>query len=69
MKPRKPKVPLLRKLRTAGLILAAAGGAIITAPVTMPAIVTDIAQYLAVAGGVLTAVSQAAYGRPARKQA
>lgn len=68
MKRRKRKVPLIRILRTIGLILAAAGGSIMTAPVKIPAIITDIAGYLAVAGSVLTAVCQAVYKKPARRQ-
>ncbi|RXK81743.1 hypothetical protein [Filimonas effusa] len=49
-----------KKLRTIGLVLAAASAALLTAPVSLPAAVTTIAGYLAVAGGVATAVSQVA---------
>ncbi len=45
-------------LRTVGLALAAVGGTIIAAPVALPAIVSTIGGYLAIAGGVLTATSQ-----------
>ena len=45
-------------LRTVGLALVAVGGAILTAPVALPAIVTTLGGYVAVAGGVVTAVSQ-----------
>lgn len=48
-----------RKLRNIGITLAAAGGAIIAAPISLPAIVVTVATYLTVAGTVATAVSQA----------
>ena len=48
-----------RKLRNIGIALAAAGGVIIAAPISLPAIVISVATYLTVAGTVATAVSQA----------
>jgi hypothetical protein len=48
-----------RILRNIGIALATAGGIIIAAPITLPAIVISIATYLTVAGTVATAVSQA----------
>jgi uncharacterized membrane protein HdeD (DUF308 family) len=45
-------------LRNIGLALAALGGTILAAPVALPVIVTTVGGYLAVAGGVATAVSQ-----------
>ncbi|HEV3224133.1 MAG TPA: hypothetical protein VGZ90_14705 [Puia sp.] len=45
-------------MRNIGLALAAISGAIIAAPVALPAIVITIAGYLAVAGTVLSGVSQ-----------
>ena len=53
-----PTPTFFQKLRNIGLALAAISGAIIAAPVTLPAIVVTIAGYLAVAGTVLSAVSQ-----------
>ena len=47
-----------KKLRNIGLVLASIGGVILTAPVSLPAIVTTIGGYVAVAGGTLSAVSQ-----------
>ena len=47
-----------KKLRNIGLVLASIGGVILTAPVSLPAIVTSIGGYVAVAGGTLSAVSQ-----------
>ena len=54
-----PTSSFFKKIRTIGLVLAAVGGAIIAAPVSLPAIVVTVAGYLTVAGGVMTAVSQA----------
>jgi uncharacterized membrane protein HdeD (DUF308 family) len=48
-----------RIIRNVGLALIAAGGAVLTAPVSLPALVSTAAGYAAVTGGVLTAVSQA----------
>ncbi|MBO9572679.1 MAG: hypothetical protein J7497_10810, partial [Chitinophagaceae bacterium] len=47
-----------RTLKTIGITLAAVSGALIAAPVALPAIITTIAGYLAVAGTIVTAVSQ-----------
>lgn len=55
-----PTPKFFKKLRTVGLILAAAGGAIIAAPVTLPVALVTAAGYIIVAGSVATAVSQAA---------
>ncbi|HMK27179.1 MAG TPA: hypothetical protein VK483_14200 [Chitinophagaceae bacterium] len=49
-----------KKLRNAGLTIAAAGTAIVTAPVALPAMLIKIAGYLAVAGTVASVVSQTA---------
>lgn len=53
-----PTTKFFRILRNIGLCLAAVGGAIIAAPVALPAAIITAAGYIAVAGGVLTAVSQ-----------
>lgn len=55
-----PTPKFFKKLRTVGLILAAAGGAIMATPVTLPVAIVTAAGYLVVAGGVATAVSQTA---------
>lgn len=54
-----PTPNFFKKIRNIGLVLAAVGGAIITAPIALPATVVQIAGYLAVAGGIASAVSQA----------
>ena len=53
-----PTPDFFRKIRNAGMVLTAAGGAIIAAPVAIPIAITAAAGYIIVAGGVLTAVSQ-----------
>ena len=55
-----PTPPFFKKLRNIGLALAAISTAILTAPVALPLIVLKVAGYAAVAGGVASAVSQAA---------
>ena len=50
--------PFFKKLRMAGLILTALGGALVAAPIALPAAVITAAGYLVVAGGVVSAVSQ-----------
>jgi hypothetical protein len=53
-----PTPTFFQKLRNIGLALAAVSAAIIGSPVALPAIITTIASYLAVAGTVLSGVSQ-----------
>ena len=53
-----PTPVFFQKLRNIGLAVAAISGAIISSPLGLPAIVTTIAGYLAVAGTVLSSVSQ-----------
>lgn len=53
-----PTPPFFRTLRTIGLSLLAISGGILAAPVALPAAITTIATYLAVAGGIASAVSQ-----------
>lgn len=55
-----PTPKFFRTLRTIGLALAALGGAILAAPVAVPAALITIAGYITLAGGVMTAVSQTA---------
>ena len=56
---KKPTPKFFRVLRNIGLALATAGGAILTAPISLPATLITIATYATVAGSVATAVSQA----------
>jgi hypothetical protein len=55
-----PTPKFFKKLRNIGLALAAVAGTIITAPVALPAVIVKVAGYLAVASGVISAVSQTA---------
>ena len=53
-----PTPKFFKVLRNIGLALAAVGGTILAAPIALPIVVSSIGGYLAVAGGVLSAVSQ-----------
>ncbi len=53
-----PTPKFFKVLRNIGLALAAIGGTILAAPIALPIVVTSIGGYLAVAGGVVSAVSQ-----------
>ena len=55
-----PTPKFFKKLRTIGLILAAAGGVLVAAPVALPVALVTAGGYLITAGAVATAVSQAA---------
>jgi hypothetical protein len=56
---KKPTPKFFKILRNIGIALATAGGVIIAAPISMPALIVTIATYMTVAGTVATAVSQA----------
>jgi hypothetical protein len=58
-----PTPKFFKVLRTVGLALAAASGALLVAPIALPAAVITAAGYLAVAGSVATAVSQTAVAK------
>lgn len=53
-----PTPKFFKTLKTIGITLAAVSGALLAAPVALPAVITTIAGYLAVAGTVATAISQ-----------
>lgn len=55
-----PTPRFFKKIRNLGLVLAAVSGTIIAAPIALPAVVVQIAGYLAVASSVASAVSQTA---------
>jgi hypothetical protein len=55
-----PTPKFFKVLRAIGLSLVAASGALVAAPIALPAAVVSLAGYLAVAGSVVTAVSQTA---------
>ena len=53
-----PTPKFFRVLRSIGLALLAISGTLVAAPIVLPAVVVSVAGYMAVAGGVITAVSQ-----------
>ena len=53
-----PTPKFFKLLRTIGLALLAVSGVLLTAPVALPTVIITVAGYAAVAGGVLSAVSQ-----------
>ena len=53
-----PIPKFFKVLRNIGLTLATIGGTIVAAPIALPLTVSSIGGYMAVAGGVLTAVCQ-----------
>jgi len=53
-----PTPKFFKVLRNIGLVIATVGGTILAAPIALPVVVTTIGGYLAVAGGVVSAVSQ-----------
>ncbi|MBC7847826.1 MAG: hypothetical protein H7Y10_15200 [Flavobacterium sp.] len=57
-----PTPKFFKVLRNIGLALAAVGGTILAAPIALPLVVTTVGGYLAVAGGVVSAVSQLTTG-------
>lgn len=59
-----PTPSFFKKIRNIGLTLGAIGGALLTAPVTLPAAVVTIAGYLVAAGLVASAVSVTAVEDP-----
>lgn len=63
-----PTPKFFRVLRTIGLSLLAVSGSIIAAHIALPASIVTIAGYVAVAGGVLSAVSQVTVDDQAKEQ-
>ncbi len=53
-----PTPNFFKVLRSVGLVLLGISGSVIASPVVLPAVVVSIAGYMAVAGGVISAVSQ-----------
>jgi len=53
-----PTPKFFKVLRNIGLIMAGVGTVLLTAPVSLPAVVVTVGGYLVTAGGVATAVSQ-----------
>ena len=53
-----PTPKFFKTLRSIGLALLAISGTIVAAPIVLPVTVVTVAGYMAVAGGVISAVSQ-----------
>lgn len=53
-----PTPKFFKILRSIGLALLAISGTIVAAPIVLPLTVVTVAVYMAVAGGVISAVSQ-----------
>jgi ABC-type xylose transport system permease subunit len=64
-----PTPKFFKILRTIGLALLGISGSVIAAPVALPAAVVTAAGYIAVAGGVMSAVSQVTVDDSAKKDA
>ena len=50
--------PFFKKVRNIGIILATVSATLLAAPIALPAVVLQVAGYMAVAGTVATAISQ-----------
>jgi ABC-type xylose transport system permease subunit len=55
-----PTPPLFKKLRTIGVVIGVVGGALATAPVSLPVAIVSLSGYLITIGSVITAVSSVA---------
>lgn len=58
-----PTPKFFKKIRNIGLVLTAISGVIATAPVSLPTVLVTVAGYLAVVGGIASAISQTAVYR------
>lgn len=55
-----PTPKFFKKIRNIGLALTGVGAVLLTAPISLPASLVAIGGYLTVAGGIASAISQAA---------
>lgn len=62
-----PTPKFFKILRSIGLALLAISGTLVAAPIVLPATVVSVAGYMAVAGGVISAVSQMTVAEPIRQ--
>ena len=53
-----PTPKFFKILRSIGLVLLAISGTVVAAPIVLPVTMVTVAGYMAVAGGILSAVSQ-----------
>lgn len=55
-----PTPSFFKKIRNIGLVLTAISAVITTSPIAIPVIIVKIAGYVAIAGGIASAISQTA---------
>lgn len=53
-----PTPSFFKKIRTIGLVLAGIGGGLLASPVELPDSVSEVGGYMALIGGVISAMSQ-----------
>jgi len=58
-----PTPKFFRLLRTIGVVVGLIGASILASPVALPAALVSIGGYLALAGSIVTGVSQTAVGK------
>jgi len=58
-----PTPKFFRLLRTIGVVIGLVGASILASPVALPAALVSIGGYLALAGTIVTGVSQTAVGK------
>ena len=58
-----PTPKFFRILRTIGVVVGLVGASILASPVALPAAIVTIGGYLALAGSIVTGVSQTAVGK------
>jgi ABC-type xylose transport system permease subunit len=58
-----PTPKFFRLLRTIGVVVGLVGASILASPVALPAVVVTLGGYLALAGTIVTGVSQTAVGK------
>ena len=63
-----PTPKFFKILRSIGLVLLGISGSIVAAPVLLPAVLVTVAGYVAVAGGVISAISQITVDDKAKKE-
>jgi uncharacterized membrane protein HdeD (DUF308 family) len=63
-----PTPKFFKILRSIGLALLTISGTIVAAPIVLPVTVVTVAGYMAVAGGVISAVSQITVDDKAKKE-
>ena len=58
-----PTPKFFRTLRTIGVVIGLVGASILASPVALPAVILTVGGYLALAGSIVTGVSQTAVGK------